>query len=251
MAIKNGGVYAWGANSHGQLGNGTTANLATPFPVTNLSSGVAAIAAGGSDIGINGPDGTYYSHNLAIQNGAVYAWGDNRYGDLGNGTTTSSLIPVAVNGLTNGVTAIAAGFDFSLAVRNGSAYAWGYNDGGGLGDGTTTRALAPELVDPTDLTNIITVAAGDNSSYALSADGSLWVWGYNGENQLGLGSSADFEYLTPQHLLPPSGYRFTSISAQGDGDFALATVAAIPEPTTLWLTCVVGVALLSRRKRMP
>jgi alpha-tubulin suppressor-like RCC1 family protein len=60
---------------------------------------------------------------LAVQNGSLYAWGDNTNGDLGDGTTTNRLAPVAISGLTSGVTAVAAGNLHSLAVQNGSVFA--------------------------------------------------------------------------------------------------------------------------------
>lgn len=250
LALKSGGVYSWGANWHGQLGNGTTNTTAsyTPSPVTNLSSGVTAIAAGGSfSPPVGPPDGTFYSHNLAIQNGAVYAWGYNLYGQLGNGTTTSSLVPVPVTNLSSGVTSIAAGYGYSLALRNGNVYAWGGNYIGQLGDGTTNNALTPEEIDPTDLNNITAIASAFGGSFALSNNGSLWVWGDNFGGELGLGSSYYGYYLTPQLLIPPSGYRFTSISGQGDGSFALATLAPIPEPSSVLLLGIPAAAWLLRR----
>ena len=91
--------------------------------------------------------------------------------------------------MSSGVTAIAGGFDHSLAVKNGNVYAWGMNYDGELGDRTTTYHWTPELIDPSDLTDILAVASNEYSSYALSSDGSLWVWGYNYSGELGLSTS--------------------------------------------------------------
>jgi hypothetical protein len=102
LALKNDGtVWAWGSNTSGQLGDGTTTNRFTPVQVANLT-GVTLITAGG------------WAHCLALtDDGTVWAWGGNSYGQLGDGTTTDRTTPVQVPGLT-GVTAIAAGTYHSL-----------------------------------------------------------------------------------------------------------------------------------------
>src|SRR5262249_46230459 len=118
-----------------------------------------------------------------------------------------------------------------------------------LGDGTMVGRLLPEQIDPNDLHDIATVAVMDLSSFALSTDGSIWDWGANEYGQLGIGTSTQF-YTTPQHLLPPGGYRFTSISSEADAASVLATLAPIPEPSVLLLlTGLPAVALLLGRRR--
>ena len=227
----------WGASYAGELGNGTSSGYTSvPGQVTGLSSGVTAIAAG-------------CWHSLAIQNGAAWAWGDNVYGELGNGTSgNSSALPVQAIGLSSGVTAVAGGDYFSLALMNGNVYAWGYNNVGQLGDGTTTIFRStPELIDPTDLHNIIAVAGGSESGYALCSDGSIWDWGDNTYGELGLGNTT--EYLTPQHLRPPTGYAFTALDASCDGYCALAILTPVPEPDSLSLLALGLLPLLARPRR--
>lgn len=247
LAVQNGAVYAWGHNLFGELGGGSTDYYsATPMPVSGLTSGVTLIAAGGSEF--NG------GHNFAVQNGALYSWGSSSLGVLGR--SGSGLTPAAVSGLTN-VTAVAAGAYHSLAVQNGHVYAWGSNTSGQLGDGTTTNRSRPVLIDSTDLNSIVAVAAGISASYALSSDGSLWVWG---QNALGLGDKQLGRYLTPQHLLPPAGFVFTSIDADAAyaGNFipnyyhAVATLAPVPEPSSALLFAFGGLygAAMRRRRLM-
>ena len=188
---------------------------------------------------------------MAIQNGAVYAWGYNAYGQVGNATTTNQNAPVVVKGLTSGVTAVAGGGCFSLAIQNGSVLAWGDNSLGQLGNGTSgDYSDTPLLVN--DLNNIVEVAASAYSSYALGDDGILWAWGDNGPGTLGQGESGS-PYLIPIQVPAPNGYRFTSISSNANGFSVVATLApiseSVPEPASLILLGVGLCGLLASRQR--
>jgi alpha-tubulin suppressor-like RCC1 family protein len=191
LALRvDGTVFAWGDNSYGQLGNGSPI---TPGPLpdssrpvqvgtrigrkTILLSQVAAIAAGGD-------------FSLALKkDGTVWAWGYNADGELGNGTTADSSVPVPVTGLTD-VIAIAAGDRHGLAVkRDGSVWSWGYNGFGQLGDLTLESRSAPVQVFA--LGGVTAVAGGGFHSLALLADGTVRAWGFNFFGQLGNGTTAD------------------------------------------------------------
>ena len=173
---SDGTVWAWGSNSNGQLGNGTTTDSNIPLQVPGLS-GMTAVAAGNS-------------FTVALKNdGTVWAWGSNSNGQLGNGTTTDSSIPLQVTGLS-GMTAIAAGNSFTVALKNdGTVWAWGSNSNGQLGNGTTTDSNIPLHVPV--VANMMAVAAGNSFTITLGTDRTVWAWGSNSNGQLGNGTTTD------------------------------------------------------------
>jgi alpha-tubulin suppressor-like RCC1 family protein len=151
-------ALAWGRNDLGQLGNGTAANSSTPMPVS-LPAGtrVTAVSAG-------------FGHNLALTStGRVLAWGDNTFGQVGDGTTTNRSTPVPVS-LPPGtwVTAIAGGGNHSLALTStGRVLAWGLNDFGQVGDGTTTNRSTPVLVSLPAGMRVTAISGGGDHSLAI------------------------------------------------------------------------------------
>jgi len=127
------------------------------------------------------------SHACAlVEGGGVVCWGDNFYGELGDGTTTSSPVPVRVSGLTDAI-AIDAGWNHTCALlRSGEVRCWGDNDDGELGDNTATRRRTP--VAPRGITDAIAVtASGTAFSCALLRDGTVRCWGTGGYGELGDG----------------------------------------------------------------
>ncbi len=129
-----GAALCWGNNSDGQLGdNGVNADQPTPVAVSGLSSGIAAIAAGGT-------------HSCAVTSaGAALCWGDDYDGQLGDSSdTTDQSAPVAVSGLATGVAALSAGWNHTCALTNvGAILCWGDNSKGQLGDGGDTDQPTP------------------------------------------------------------------------------------------------------------
>ena len=180
LALKaDGTVWSWGANTQGQIGNNSQNQANSPVPVSGLSD-VVAIAAGGS-------------HSVAAKrDGSVWVWGSNSAGQLAEPTSTlRRLVPVQVAGIGD-VVQVAAGESFTLVLkRDGSVCGWGMNSSGQLGDGTPTMRTSP--VCPVTLTGMAAIAAGSRHSLALKTEGTpsgtLWVWGYNFDGQLGDGST--------------------------------------------------------------
>jgi len=234
VALRSDGtVWAWGDNRGGQLGRGTTSNHeVTPARVRGLAR-VTKISAGGSFV-------------LALRSdGTVRAWGDNRRGQLGNGTTASSPVPVKVAGLS-GVTGIAAGWDVSIATRASgiaavtSVWTWGGNDRGQLGDGTLTSRSTPERVSglPVYIAGISAGGglvghigpggglAGGGFAAVLGADGTVWAWGDDSAGQLGNAPSST-PVTRPVNTIG-AGSGITQLSA---GDFHM--LALKPDGTVL------------------
>ena len=180
LALTDDGLYAWGSNGSGQLGNGTYAEQTVPvkvaFPSTVTT--LRAISAGGF-------------HSLAITNDGVYAWGNNTFGQLGNGTTTGSARPTKVvfqkKTRPAAVTDIAAGFWHSLAIGDNTVYGWGFNGNGELGDGTGVAQVSPvKALFPRRTPLMVTaIAAGSMHSLAITDNG-LYAWGSNASGQLGM-----------------------------------------------------------------
>jgi alpha-tubulin suppressor-like RCC1 family protein/C1A family cysteine protease len=239
LALKNDGtIWAWGFNDYGQLGNGTTWDSEIPVQVKNLT-GAIAIAGGREHSLALRNDGTVWDwgennscqlgneqhqtssnipvqvtnltgviaiaggdyHSLALKNdGTVWAWGANDYGQLGNRSTNSSDFPIQVSNLT-GIIAIAGGREHSLALKSdGTVWAWGLNCSGQLGNGTILNSNVPIQIG--NLTDVIAIDGEGDHSLALKNDGTVWTWGDNSWGQLGNGTTINSN--NPVQVLWPS-----------------------------------------------
>jgi alpha-tubulin suppressor-like RCC1 family protein len=167
----SGGVKCWGANAHGELGDGTTTDSDRPVQVSGIA-GVTALAAG-------------QTHACALlADGTAWCWGGNETGELGDGASSgiASSVPVAVAGLRD-ARAIAAGDGFTCAVRSGGQVAcWGV-------DLLPTPGGAAQILDsPTEVPGIggaVAVAAGAYNACALLASGQVACWGDDRLGEIG------------------------------------------------------------------
>ncbi len=186
-----GAAYCWGDGVAGQLGNGSFASSTVPVLVTGLSSGTSAMALGNF-------------HTCAVtQAGAVYCWGDNFWGQLGDGTTTTRTLMRAVSGLASGVRAIAAGTGHTCALTTaGAVLCWGKNDFGQLGNGTTVNASVPVPVAGL-ASGVSAIAAGFDHTCALRTGGAVLCWGRNDFGQLGDGTTTNSPIPSPVTGLAP------------------------------------------------
>ena len=217
LALDSGGaLYAWGSNAYGQLGNGTTTNSSVPVAVKIAGTPLAGktivqIAAGAN-------------HNMVLtSDGAVYTWGWNYHGQLGNNTKTNSNTIVAVQTIGTPlagkkIVKIAAGQGHSLALTDdGMVYAWGRNDTGQLGNNATTDAMLPVAVTvtgtPMSNKTIVEIASGARHSLAIDSSGKVYAWGHNGSGQLGNNSTVNA--LTPVAVQAPADKNIIQVSGSG------------------------------------
>lgn len=187
--VASGKAYCWGNNGSGRLGDGTTTTRNTPVPVDT-----SGVLAGKTVTQISAGD----THTCAVASGRAYCWGNNvsNYGQLGNGSTVSSLVPTAVD--TSGaladktVTQVSVGWGHTCAIASGQAYCWGWNDGGLLGaDYSSTGSLVPVAVDTSGVLAGKTVLAIDSDykhNCVIASDHKMYCWGWNNFGLLGRGS---------------------------------------------------------------
>ena len=236
LALKSdGSVWAWGENSWGQLGDGTNTGRSSPVQVIQAAGTVITKISNNID------------YSLLLKNdGTVWAFGQNDYGQLGDGTYTPRNTPVQViqtagtppTYFANAI-AIAAGTasslgPHSLALKSdGTVWAWGRNNAGQLGDGTTASRNTPVQViqtagtPPTYFADAIAIAAGGSFSLALKSDGTVWAWGLGGY----LGDGTGNNRVNPvQVQTAPSTYLTNIVSVSAGWKHSLA----VKSDGTVW-----------------
>jgi len=169
--IRGGALYGWGNNGSGQLGQSNTTFYSSPVQIggaTNWSSIAAKVG---------------FSVAGGIRGGALYMWGYNGVGQLGQNNVTDYSSPVQVGAGTNWAVLVTGNSTFAIKT-DGTLWAWGTNADGALGLGNLTNYSSPVQVGT--LTTWLSVSVGQNNAIAIKTDGTLWSWGTNGNGELGL-----------------------------------------------------------------
>lgn len=178
FGIKNDGtLWGWGANGSGRLGDNTTVHRSSPVQTIAFGTNWKAVAAN--------------AHVLAIKtDGTLWGWGFNNVGQLGDNTATHRSSPVQVIGFSTNWKQVSAGYRHTGAIKNdGTLWLWGEGGSGRLGDNSVTDKRSPVQTAAFG-SDWKYMACGGSHSAAIKNDGSLWVWGGNGNGQLGLNDTA-------------------------------------------------------------
>jgi alpha-tubulin suppressor-like RCC1 family protein len=214
--LGRGSLLEWGDNDYGQLGDGGNANTTVPVPV-HLPAGavVKATARGG------------YTAYALTSAGTVYAWGYGTYGELGNGSDTTSALPVKVSFPPGTVITAIAATEFSAyaLTSRGEVLAWGYGSDGELGNGTASSSSdVPVPVSLPAGTKVTAIAAEDLGGLALTSADTVLAWGYGTDGELGNGTDTSSD--TPTAVSLPSGTKVASIAAGPYNGYVITSAGA-------------------------
>jgi alpha-tubulin suppressor-like RCC1 family protein len=172
---SEGQAYCWGYSGYGELGSGQgPRGTREPVPVAQGALRFSSIVVGGA-------------HTCGLtRDGALYCWGSNGYGTVGDGSGEDRLAPVAVAPQERFEVLESSGSHVCALTRQGAAFCWGRNDSGLLGDGTTADRATP--VPSLHGMRVTSLSFGEQHACAVSQEGSVYCWGGNDHGQLGAGS---------------------------------------------------------------
>ena len=192
--LDNGSLYAWGNNKDGQLGLGLTDEYVAYNKKVDIPGKVKLIKCAGD----NPTESACY---VITEDGALYVWGKNSYGQLGVGDEVNKNTPIKVTAINGKVMELIISNSFSVyaILEDGSLYSWGKNSYGQLGVGDEVNKNTPTKVNlPGKIKELITT--NGSSVYALMEDSSLYSWGKNSYGQLGVGDEVNKNTPTKVNL---------------------------------------------------
>ncbi|HEY1553290.1 MAG TPA: hypothetical protein VGF94_00580 [Kofleriaceae bacterium] len=176
------GLVCWGNNLYGQLGDGNATTVYTTVSVF-AGTGFAIVAAGGQF----SPRGLGFTCGISTV-GVLYCWGDNHFGQIGDGATATTPV-FGASPIAGTWSNVALGAYHGCAIAQaGTLACWGYNSNGQLGDGTLTSQSSPEPIGSATWAQL---ALGTLHSCGIQSNGSLWCWGANLRGEVGNGTSTD------------------------------------------------------------
>jgi alpha-tubulin suppressor-like RCC1 family protein len=171
--FSSGGLWGWGQNNFGHLGDNTSTNKSSPVQTISGGANWTVVEGGRSSTAAIKTDGTLWN------------WGRNNYGQLGDNTVTTRSSPVQTIAVGTNWKLVSAGLYYSAAIKtDGTLWTWGFNANGRLGTSDTTNRSSPVQTIASG-TNWKTLSCGSNHMAAIKTDGTLWLWGYGFDGQLG------------------------------------------------------------------
>lgn len=202
---RDGRVFAWGANTNGELGDNTIVSKRTPVSISGNTKTFCEISSG-----VN-------FTNAIDKNGRIWSWGVNTYGQLGDNSVTSRRTPVSILGAVKTFCTVSSGSHVLAIQTNGRLWGWGYNLYGQLGDNSVTSRRTPVSIQGAVKT-FCKITSGFEHSCAIDKNGRAWCWGYNLYGQLGNNDLTVTSSRTPRSVMGSiktfcdikAGYDFTS-----------------------------------------
>jgi alpha-tubulin suppressor-like RCC1 family protein len=228
--LAAGGVDCWGANSYGQLGNGTFSGSDTPVQVEGVggSGTLAGVAALTSN--------TTGTNCALLSSGGVDCWGAGNEDGLGNGTGSNSATPVQVvgvggSGTLAGVAALATDqAGFCALLHSGAVDCWGYGGSGDLGNGAFSNSATPVQVEGVGgsgtLAGAASLVGGWTGYCAILGSGGVVCWGRDDDGELGNGNGSFANSATPVQVVGVGGGTLAGVKSLASVGLGFCAVVA-------------------------